>query len=45
MVGVGGLVTDSQGRILVVKEKFWQRPSWKLPGGYIENGKNTCKIN
>lgn len=39
MLSVGGLVTDSQGRLLVIKEKFWKIPNWKLPGGYIENRK------
>lgn len=39
MIGVGGLVVDSNNRILVVKERFWKTPSWKLPGGFVEAGK------
>lgn len=38
MIGVGGLVVDSNNRILVVKERFWKTPSWKLPGGFVEAG-------
>ncbi|XP_059468317.1 nucleoside diphosphate-linked moiety X motif 6 isoform X2 [Neocloeon triangulifer] len=40
MVGVGGLVVDSKNRLLVVKERFWQTPSWKLPGGFLESGED-----
>ncbi|XP_065351069.1 uncharacterized protein LOC135946685 isoform X2 [Cloeon dipterum] len=40
MVGVGGLVVDSKNRLLVVKERFWKTPTWKLPGGFLESGED-----
>ncbi|KAF4531935.1 hypothetical protein B566_EDAN006627 [Ephemera danica] len=40
MIGVAGLVTDSQGRLLVVKERFADISMWKLPGGYVEKGED-----
>lgn len=41
MVGVGALVTNTEGQILVVSEKHALiKGSWKLPGGYVEPGEN-----
>ncbi|VVC87302.1 uncharacterized protein LOC126969831 [Leptidea sinapis] len=39
-VGVGGLVFNSSGEILVVTEKHFEYPHWKLPGGYVERGED-----
>lgn len=41
MVGVGGLVINDRDQILTISEKHAIIPgSWKLPGGYVEPGKN-----
>lgn len=41
-IGVGGLVVDTQGQVLVVQEKyaFSRRYTWKLPGGLAEPGED-----
>lgn len=38
MVGVGAMVVNISREILVVQEKYFPRPHWKLPGGYVEPG-------
>ncbi|XP_018323815.1 nudix hydrolase 8 isoform X2 [Agrilus planipennis] len=40
LVGVGAVVINNNNEILVVSEKFYDRPHWKLPGGYVEPGEN-----
>ncbi|XP_067015100.1 uncharacterized protein [Anabrus simplex] len=40
MVGVGAVVVNSADEILVVQERFFNVPHWKLPGGYVEPGEN-----
>ncbi|XP_063903592.1 uncharacterized protein LOC135123026 isoform X2 [Zophobas morio] len=40
MIGVGAVVINDQNKILVVSEKYYQVPHWKLPGGYVEPGEN-----
>eukprot|EP01116_Phalansterium_solitarium_P004124 TRINITY_DN15012_c0_g1_i1.p1 TRINITY_DN15012_c0_g1~~TRINITY_DN15012_c0_g1_i1.p1 ORF type:complete len:264 (+),score=50.82 TRINITY_DN15012_c0_g1_i1:110-901(+) len=38
-VGVGGFVLDDRNRVLVVAERFADKPQqWKLPGGYVKPG-------
>lgn len=40
-IGVGAVVENDGNQILVVKEKyFYKKPLWKLPGGYVEPGRN-----
>lgn len=41
MVGVGAIVMNDKRQILVVSEKYRLFPHWKLPGGYVEPGKNA----
>lgn len=36
MVGVGGIVLNASGELLVVLQKFGTRELLKLPGGYVE---------
>lgn len=44
MVGVGGLVVnDTSRQVLVVSEKHYTFPQWKLPGGVVNPG-NTNKF-
>jgi ADP-ribose pyrophosphatase YjhB (NUDIX family) len=39
MIGVGAVVMNKAHEILVVREKYFLIPHWKLPGGYVEPGK------
>ncbi|WP_248961774.1 NUDIX domain-containing protein [Sphaerisporangium perillae] len=37
MVGVTGVVRDAEGRVLLVKHRFWSEGrQWGLPGGYAK---------
>lgn len=40
MVGVGGIVLNASGELLVVLQKFGSRELLKLPGGYVEPQEN-----
>jgi len=40
MVGVGAMVVNSNKEVLVVQEKWYKTPHWKLPGGYVDPGNN-----
>jgi hypothetical protein len=33
LVGVGGMVVNDEGQVLVVQERFATQEHWKLPGG------------
>ena len=39
MVGAGAMVINNNNEILVVKEKYYKKPHWKLPGGYVDPGR------
>ncbi|WP_338255413.1 NUDIX domain-containing protein [Dictyobacter halimunensis] len=34
IVGVSGVIFDEQGRILLLRHRFWMQATWGLPGGY-----------
>ena len=34
MVSVAGVIRDDQGRVLLLRHRFWPEGSWGLPGGY-----------
>jgi 8-oxo-dGTP diphosphatase len=34
MVSVAGVVRDDEGRVLLLRHRFWPAGSWGLPGGY-----------
>lgn len=36
VVGVGAFVVNDEDELLVVRERFYTHPHWKLPGGYVE---------
>lgn len=38
MVGVSGVVFDGDGRVLLLRHRFWPEGSWGLPGGYAKAG-------
>ena len=38
MVGAGAMVINKDNKILVVREKYYKKPHWKLPGGYVDPG-------
>ncbi|XP_063229871.1 uncharacterized protein LOC134534997 [Bacillus rossius redtenbacheri] len=43
MIGVGAVVANSERQILVVREKYYaDKPHWKLPGGYVEQGEDLA---
>ena len=35
------MVINEQRQILVVRDKLYQRPHWKLPGGYVDPGERV----
>jgi ADP-ribose pyrophosphatase YjhB (NUDIX family) len=37
-VTAGGIVTDSRGRLLLLKHRFRPGSGWGLPGGFMEQG-------
>jgi ADP-ribose pyrophosphatase YjhB (NUDIX family) len=37
-VTAGAIVTDSRGRVLLLKHRFRPGSGWGLPGGFIEQG-------
>ena len=45
MVGVGGIViAEDRGEVLVVREKYYKQPHWKLPGGFVEPGEQAALL-
>lgn len=44
MVGVGGMVVNNKNEILVIREKYYKQPHWKLPGGYVDPGSFTIAL-
>jgi ADP-ribose pyrophosphatase YjhB (NUDIX family) len=40
--GVTGVILDKQGRILLLKHRFWTRQQWGLPGGLAARGETLA---
>jgi 8-oxo-dGTP diphosphatase len=38
MVGVSGVIFDEEGRVLLLRHRYWRPGSWGLPGGYARRG-------
>ena len=36
--GCGGFVVNEHGQVLVIKEKYHEKPKWKFPGGHADPG-------
>jgi len=43
LIGVGGMVINDKDEILVVQERFYTAPHWKLPGGYVDPGEDISE--
>ncbi len=43
IIGVSGIVTDPDGRILLLRPRYWSAASWGLPGGYLESGETPAQ--
>ncbi len=39
-VTVGAVITDSRGRVLLLKHRFRPGSGWGVPGGFLENGEH-----
>ena len=37
-VTAGAIITDDEGRVLLLKHRFRPSPGWGVPGGFIEEG-------
>ena len=37
-VTAGAVITNDQGRVLLLKHRFRPSPGWGIPGGFIEEG-------
>ncbi|XP_046634041.1 nudix hydrolase 8-like [Daphnia pulicaria] len=42
MVGAGAMVVNDKNEVLVVQERYYKRPHWKLPGGYVDPGESIA---
>jgi 8-oxo-dGTP diphosphatase len=38
--GVSGVILDHQGRVLLLKHRFWKDQRWGLPGGHAHRGES-----
>lgn len=41
IVGVTGVVRDGDGRVLLLRHRYWPNGSWGLPGGYVQSGETV----
>ena len=40
--GVAGVIVDDQGRVLLLKHRFWKGQRWGLPGGLAHPGETPA---
>jgi ADP-ribose pyrophosphatase YjhB (NUDIX family) len=40
--GVSGIILDEQGRVLLLKHRFWTKQRWGLPGGLANHGETLA---
>lgn len=43
VIGVSGVVHDDQGRVLVLRHRYWSAAAWGLPGGYMKAGETPAE--
>jgi 8-oxo-dGTP diphosphatase len=43
VVGVSGIVTDPDGRILLLRPRYWSAATWGLPGGFLKSGETPAQ--
>lgn len=43
VIGVSGVVSDDQGRVLVLRHRYWSAAAWGLPGGYMKAGETPAE--
>jgi len=43
IVGVSGIVTDPDGRVLLLRPRYWSAATWGLPGGYLKSGETPAQ--
>jgi 8-oxo-dGTP diphosphatase len=43
IVGVSGIVTDPDGRLLLLRPRYWSAATWGLPGGYLKSGETPAQ--
>jgi NADH pyrophosphatase NudC (nudix superfamily) len=41
MIGITGVVLDDQGRVLLLRHRFWKDNPWGTPSGYLERGETV----
>lgn len=42
LVAVCGVIRDAEGRILLLRPRFWPPGSWGLPAGYVKHGETIA---
>ena len=43
LVAVCGVVRDDEGRVLLLRPRFWPPGSWGLPAGYVKHGETVVE--
>ena len=41
--GVSGVVLDNQGRVLLLKHRFWKQQRWGMPSGLAHHGETPAE--
>lgn len=41
-IGVGGFVLTQDNKLLVIKEQYYNKSPWKLPGGMVDHGEEIA---
>jgi NADH pyrophosphatase NudC (nudix superfamily) len=40
IIGVSGVITDTQGHVLLLKHRYWKQGSWGLLSGYVNRSES-----
>jgi 8-oxo-dGTP diphosphatase len=41
-LGVSGVITDENGRVLLLKHRYWKDQAWGLPSGCVKRGEQIA---